>query len=52
MLEMLIILIIVAAVVYVIRLLPIDETFKQIAFVIAVVFFAIYVIKHLGALGL
>lgn len=47
MVQLLIIAIIVGAVVYVVRLLPIDATFKTIVTVIAVVVFAIYAIKLL-----
>jgi hypothetical protein len=47
-LQLLILAIVVGAVIYVVRLLPIDETFKAIVTVIAVVVFAIYAIRLLA----
>jgi hypothetical protein len=46
MIELLIALIIVGAVLYVIRLLPLDEFIKQIIYVIAVVFVVIYLLRN------
>lgn len=51
MLQLLIIAIIVGAICYVVRLLPIEETFKTIVVVIAVVVFAIYAIKLLAPIA-
>ncbi len=50
--ELLIALIIIGAVIYVVGLLPIDETVKRIAYVAVIVAVAIWVLKHLPALGL
>ena len=47
MISFLIALVILGAVLYVLRLLPIDATVKQIIYVVAVVFIAIYAIKTL-----
>lgn len=53
MLSLLIALIIVGAVLYVVNLLPIDQTIKSIAWVLIVVIFAIYALRILfGAGGL
>jgi hypothetical protein len=52
MIELLIALIIVGAILYILQLLPIDSTFKRIAYVIIVVFFVIYLLRHLGSFGL
>lgn len=51
MLQLLIIAIVVGAIIYVIRLLPIDDTFKMIVTVIAIVVFAIYAIKLLAPMA-
>jgi hypothetical protein len=51
MLQLLIIAIIVGAVIYIVRLLPIDDTFKTIVTVIAIVIFAIYAIKMLAPIA-
>lgn len=47
MLSLLVIAIIVGAIIYIVRLLPIDDTFKSIVTVIAIVVFAIYAIRLL-----
>lgn len=52
MIELLIALIIVGAVLYLIRLLPIDATVKQIIYVIAIVLVLIYLLRHLALIGL
>lgn len=52
MIELLIMLIIVGAVLYLMRLLPIDETFKTIIYVIVVVFVLIYLLRNLASFGL
>jgi hypothetical protein len=51
MLQLLIIAIIVGAVIYIVRILPIDDTFKAIVTVIAIVVFAIYAIKMLAPIA-
>ena len=50
--ELLIALILVGAVLYVIQLLPINSTIKQIIYVVVIVFVLIYLLRNLGALGL
>jgi hypothetical protein len=50
-LQLLILAIVVGAVIYIVRLLPIDATFKAIVTVIAVVVFAIYAIKLLAPMA-
>ena len=52
MIELLIALIIVGAVLYLLQLVPIDGTIKTIIQVIVIVAVLIYVLRHLGALGL
>lgn len=52
MIELLIALIIVGAVLYVVSLLPINATIKQIIYVIALVLVAIYLLRNLGSVGL
>lgn len=52
MIELLIMLIIIGAVLYVVSLLPIDATIKQIIYVIAIVAIAIYALRNMGSLGL
>lgn len=52
MIELLIALIIVGAVLYVVSLLPINGTIKQIIYVVAIVLVAIYILRNLGAVGL
>jgi hypothetical protein len=51
MIELLIALIIVGALLYLANLLPIDPTMKRIIQVIVIVAVAIYVLRHLGAIG-
>ena len=51
MLRFLIIAIIVGAVIYIVRLLPIDDTSKAIVTVIAIVVFAIYAIRLLAPMA-
>ena len=48
---LLIALIIVGAVLYILKMLPIDETFKKIAWVLILVVFAIYAITFLFSAG-
>lgn len=50
--SLLIFIIIVGALLYVLGLLPIDGTMKQIGYVAIVVFAVIYLLKHLPAIGL
>jgi len=45
--ELLIALIIIGAVLYIIQLLPIDGTVKQIIYVLAIVLVLIYLLEHL-----
>lgn len=52
MVSLLIALIVIGAVLYLIGLLPIDATIKQIIYVIAIVAVLIWVLRHLGAIGL
>ncbi len=52
MIELLILLIIVGALLYIAQLLPIDATIKKIMVVVVVVAVAIYALRHIGALGL
>ena len=51
MLQLLIIAIIVGAIVYIVQLLPINGTIKQVAVVIAVVILAIYAIRILAPMA-
>lgn len=51
MIELLITLIIVGAVLYVIQLLPLNSTIKQIIYVVVVVFVLIWLLRNLGAFG-
>lgn len=44
-LQLLIIAIVIGAVIYVMKLIPMDERLKQIVIVVAVVIFAIYALK-------
>lgn len=50
--HLMIILIVVGAALYIVRLLPIDAVIKQIIYVLVIVFLAIYVLQNLGSLGL
>ena len=52
MIELLIMLIVVGAALYLIRLLPLDLVIKQIIYVVVIVFTLIYVLRNLGALGI
>jgi hypothetical protein len=53
MLQLFIALIVVGAILYILKLLPIDNTLKQIAWVVIIVVFAIYALRILfGAGGL
>jgi len=52
MISLLITLIVIGAVLYLIGLLPIDATIKQIIYVIAVVFVLIWLLRNLSAIGL
>ena len=52
MIEILILLIVVGAALYIAQSLPIDPTVKTIINVVVVVALVIYVLKHLSALGL
>ena len=51
MLQLLIAIIVVGAVLYILGLLPIDATFKKIAYVLIIVIFAIYAIQILFGAG-
>jgi hypothetical protein len=51
MIELLIALIIVGALLYLVQLIPIDATIKRVIQVIVIVAVAIYVLRHLGAIG-
>lgn len=50
--EILIVLIIIGAVLYIIQLLPINSTVKQIIYVVAIVVVLIYLLRNLEVLGL
>jgi len=50
--SLLITLIVIGAVLYLIGLLPIDATIKQIIYVIAVVFVLIWLLRNLSVIGL
>jgi len=52
MISLLITLIVIGAVLYLIGLLPIDATIKQIIYVIAVVFVLIWLLRNLSVIGL
>jgi hypothetical protein len=52
MISLIIILIIVGALLYVLQYLPLDGTIKMIINVLVIVVIAIYVLRHLAALGL
>jgi hypothetical protein len=52
MISLLITLIIVGAGLYLIGLLPIDGTIKQIIYMVAIVFVLIWLLRNLGAVGL
>lgn len=47
--ELLIALIIVGALLYIMQLLPIDNTIKQIIYVIVIVLVLVYLLQHLSA---
>lgn len=49
--QLLILAIIVGALVYIVKLLPIDETIKRVAVIIAVVVLAIYALKALAPMA-
>lgn len=49
MIELLVILIVVGAVLYLVRLAPLDGFIKQIIYVIAVVMLLIYVLRNLAS---
>lgn len=52
MIELIIALIIIGALLYLLNLVPIDGTVKTIIYVVVIVGICIYVLRHLGALGL
>ena len=52
MISLLIMLIIVGALLYLLQLLPIDGNIRTIIYVVVIVAVAIYVLRHLGTLGL
>lgn len=52
MIELLVLLIIVGAILYLVRLAPLDGFIKQIIYVIAVVILLVYVLRNLAAFGL
>lgn len=51
MISLLITLIVIGAVLYLITLLPIDGTIKQIIYVVAIVFVLIWLLRNLGSVG-
>jgi hypothetical protein len=51
MIGLIIMLIIVGAALYLMRLLPIDQTMKTVITVVVIVAAVIYVLRHLGDLG-
>lgn len=52
MISLLIALIVIGAVLYLVGLLPVDGTIKQIIYVLAIVAVLIWVLRNLGAIGL
>jgi hypothetical protein len=52
MISLLITLILIGLVLYIVSLLPIDATIKRIIQAIAIVFIVIWLLRHLGAIGL
>lgn len=52
MIELLILLIVVGAALYLANLLPIDATIKKIIQVVVIVAVLVYVLRNLGAIGL
>lgn len=50
-LQLLIIAIVIGAIIYVLRLVPMDERFKSIVIVVAIVIFAIYALKILAPMA-
>jgi hypothetical protein len=51
MVELLIMLIVIGAVLYIVSLLPINPTIKQIIYVVGIVLVVIYLLRHLAAFG-
>lgn len=52
MIELLIILLVIGAALYLMQLVPIDATIKRIIMVIVIVGVVIYILRHLSAFGL
>ena len=52
MISLLIILIVIGALLYLLQLLPIDANIRTIIYVVAIVGVAIWLLRHLGTLGL
>jgi hypothetical protein len=52
MVELLIILVIVGAVLYLLQYVPLDETIKRIIYVVVIVAVIIYLIRNFAALGI
>jgi hypothetical protein len=52
MIELLIILIVIGALLYLLGRVPIDPTIKTIIYVVVIVGVAIYILRHLSLLGL
>ncbi len=52
MIELIIVLLIVGAALYLLRLVPIDERVKQVIYVVVIVAVIIYILRNLPLLGL
>ena len=52
MIQLLIVLIIVGAVLYLLQYVPLDPVIKKIMYVVVIVFVLIYLVKNLSAFGL
>lgn len=50
MIELIIVLIIIGALLYIVQLLPLDRTIKQIIYVVVVVLVLIYLLRNLGGI--
>ena len=52
MIELIIILIIVGAALYLLQFVPLDAVIKKIMYVVIIVFVLIYLVRNLGVLGI
>jgi hypothetical protein len=52
MIELIIVLLIIGAALYLLRLVPIDATIRSVIYVVVIVGVLIYLLRHLAVLGL